>query len=178
MHVNVFVSFVPLLKVLVRLSTSLPLPSSPRTVVGFGPKQRCMGQSAKNQQIFNARNTLYDFKQVRNDPVLSQTISLLVLVTIGICLADSPLHSPLHQFIGLSYSDPVVQREKDRVTYDLVELPGDRLGLGVEFLGERQVFSSEQVAAMMLTYLKITTEKAIGKPVKDCVIGVSYSMQV
>lgn len=81
---------------------------------------------------------------------------------------------PLYQFIGLSYSDPVVQREKDRVTYDLVELSGDRLGFGVDFLGERQVFSSEQVVAMMLTYLKSTTEKAIGKPVKDCVIAVSY----
>lgn len=60
------------------------------------------------------------------------------------------------------------------MTFDLVELPGDRLGFGVEFLGERQVFTSEQVAAMMLTYLKSTTEKAIKKPVKDCVISVGY----
>ncbi len=38
--------------------------------------------------------------------------------------------------------------------------------------GER-VFTPEQVTAMMLTYLKSVAEKALGKPVVDCVVSVS-----
>lgn len=34
------------------------------------------------------------------------------------------------------------------------------------------IFSPEQVTAMMLTYLKKVAEKALGKPVADCVISV------
>ena len=36
-----------------------------------------------------------------------------------------------------------------------------------------QVFTPEQVTAMMLTYLKSVAEKALGKPVVDCVVSVS-----
>lgn len=38
--------------------------------------------------------------------------------------------------------------------------------------GEK-IYSPEQVTAMMLTYLKKVAEKALGKPVADCVISVS-----
>lgn len=37
-----------------------------------------------------------------------------------------------------------------------------------------QVFTPEQVTAMMLTYLKKVAENALEKPVADCVVSVSY----
>ena len=43
---------------------------------------------------------------------------------------------------------------------------------------ETSIFTPEQVMAMMLTYLKKTAEKALGKPVADCVISVSASQPV
>lgn len=36
-----------------------------------------------------------------------------------------------------------------------------------------QVYSPQQITAMMLTYLKKVAEKSLGKPVADCVISVS-----
>ena len=36
-----------------------------------------------------------------------------------------------------------------------------------------QVYSPQQITAMMLTYLKKVAEKSLGKPVVDCVISVS-----
>ncbi len=37
----------------------------------------------------------------------------------------------------------------------------------------QKVFTPEQITAMMLTYLKLVAEKALGKPVVDCVVSVS-----
>ena len=46
--------------------------------------------------------------------------------------------------------------------------------LQVHYSDEEQLFSPKQLIAMFLTYLKQTTEKAISKPVADCVISVSF----
>jgi len=44
--------------------------------------------------------------------------------------------------------------------------------LQVHYGDEDVVLSPEQVTATLLTYLKKTAEKALGKPVADCVISV------
>ena len=43
----------------------------------------------------------------------------------------------------------------------------------VTYGDSEQVFTPEQVTAMMLTYLKKVAENALGKPVVDCVVSVS-----
>lgn len=42
---------------------------------------------------------------------------------------------------------------------------------------EEKVFSIEQVTAMLLTKLKETAENALKKPVADCVVSVSLTVQ-
>ena len=48
--------------------------------------------------------------------------------------------------------------------------------LQVNYLGESQVFSAEQIAAMMFTKLKEITEHALKIKVNDCVISVSFCL--
>jgi len=43
----------------------------------------------------------------------------------------------------------------------------------VHYADEDHILSPEQVTATLLTYLKKTAEKALNKPVADCVISVS-----
>lgn len=43
----------------------------------------------------------------------------------------------------------------------------------VQHMGEECAFTPEQVMAMMLTYLKQVAQKALEKPVADCVVSVS-----
>ena len=45
--------------------------------------------------------------------------------------------------------------------------------LQVNYLGDEDVFSPEQLYAMLLTELKNIAEKGLGKGVQDCVISVS-----
>ena len=49
-----------------------------RTMVGFGPKQRCMGVSAKNQQVTNPKNTVGGFNHLVgrrfSDPFVQEEI--------------------------------------------------------------------------------------------------------
>ena len=47
----------------------------------------------------------------------------------------------------------------------------------VRYLGESQVFSPEQISAMLLTKLKEVTEAALKIVVNDCVISVSLYMK-
>jgi len=49
--------------------------------------------------------------------------------------------------------------------------------LQVHYGDEDVVLSPEQVTATLLTYLKKTAEKALGKPVADCVISVSQTRE-
>lgn len=43
----------------------------------------------------------------------------------------------------------------------------------VRYLGEVEVFSPEQVMAMLFTRLKTTAETGLGTKVTDCVVSVS-----
>lgn len=44
-------------------------------------------------------------------------------------------------------------------------------------MDEEKVFSIEQVTAMLLTKLKETAESALKKPVADCVVSVSMTVE-
>ena len=50
-------------------------------MVAFGPKQRCMGVSARNQQVMNFKNTVWGFKTLLgrkfSDPYVQDEIKHL-----------------------------------------------------------------------------------------------------
>ncbi|XP_014665007.1 PREDICTED: 97 kDa heat shock protein-like [Priapulus caudatus] len=76
------------------------------------------------------------------------------------------------KLIGRNFDDPRLQREKDFLPYDIVRQPDGSTGVKVQYLGEEQVFSPQQIMAMMLTKLKDVTESGLKAKVNDCVISV------
>nr|XP_043905752.1 heat shock 70 kDa protein 4-like [Solea senegalensis] len=76
------------------------------------------------------------------------------------------------RFHGRAFSDPYVQRVKNSLVYDIVQMPTGTAGIKVMYMEEEKVFSIEQVTAMLLTKLKETAESALKKPVADCVVSV------
>ncbi|XP_043547982.1 heat shock protein 105 kDa-like isoform X3 [Chiloscyllium plagiosum] len=72
---------------------------------------------------------------------------------------------------GRAFSDPVVQNQKNKLTYDLVPMETG-VGVKVMYMDKEQHFNMEQITAMLLTKLKETAETNLKKPVCDCVISV------
>lgn len=75
-------------------------------------------------------------------------------------------------FMGRTYDDPLVQREKQWMPYEIVPTDSRRVGVKVRYMGVEKVFAVEQVMSMLFTKLKSITEMNLKKPVQDCVISV------
>uniref|UniRef100_A0A803V3B4 Heat shock protein family H (Hsp110) member 1 n=1 Tax=Ficedula albicollis TaxID=59894 RepID=A0A803V3B4_FICAL len=73
---------------------------------------------------------------------------------------------------GRAFNDPFVQKEKEKLSYDLVPMKNGGVGVKVMYMDEEHIFSVEQISAMLLTKLKETAESNLKKPVTDCVISV------
>ncbi|KAK3696704.1 hypothetical protein QZH41_013052, partial [Actinostola sp. cb2023] len=92
--------------------------------------------------------------------------------------------SQFKRFMGKNFSDPVVQHDLKDMPYQVVEQPGDAIGIKVvyhyntlmsewvRYLGEVEVFTPEQVMGMILSKLKTTAERWMETKVTDCVISV------
>ncbi|NWI93046.1 HS105 protein, partial [Pitta sordida] len=80
--------------------------------------------------------------------------------------------SNFKRFHGRAFNDPFVQKEKERLSYDLVPMKNGGVGVKVMYMDEEHIFSVEQISAMLLTKLKETAESNLKKPVTDCVISV------
>ncbi|KAM6098599.1 heat shock protein 105 kDa isoform 2-T2 [Theristicus caerulescens] len=80
--------------------------------------------------------------------------------------------SNFKRFHGRSFNDPFVQKEKEKLSYDLVPMKNGGVGVKVMYMDEEHIFSVEQISAMLLTKLKETAESNLKKPVTDCVISV------
>lgn len=76
------------------------------------------------------------------------------------------------RFHGRAFSDPLVQRLKNSLVYDIAQMPTGTTGIKVMYMEEEKVFSIEQITAMLLTKMKETAEHALKKPVADCVVSV------
>ncbi|XP_076014646.1 heat shock 70 kDa protein 4L [Genypterus blacodes] len=76
------------------------------------------------------------------------------------------------KFHGRAFDDPIVQREKPKLPYNLHKLANGNTGIKVRYLDEDKVFTVEQISGMLFTKLKETSESALKKPVMDCVISV------
>uniref|UniRef100_A0A8C9MX91 Heat shock protein family H (Hsp110) member 1 n=1 Tax=Serinus canaria TaxID=9135 RepID=A0A8C9MX91_SERCA len=81
-------------------------------------------------------------------------------------------HLKNKKFHGRAFNDPFVQKEKEKLSYDLVPMKNGGVGVKVMYMDEEHIFSVEQISAMLLTKLKETAESNLKKPVTDCVISV------
>ena len=75
------------------------------------------------------------------------------------------------RLIGRLYEDPVVQKEKEYFSYDVVN-KNNKPYIKVEYKNEEKTFAPEEISAMILTKMKETAESFIGKTVTDAVITV------
>ncbi|XP_012370177.1 heat shock protein 105 kDa isoform X2 [Octodon degus] len=80
--------------------------------------------------------------------------------------------SNFKRFHGRTFNDPFIQKEKENLSYDLVPMKNNGVGIKVMYMDEEHLFSVEQITAMLLTKLKETAENSLKKPVTDCVISV------
>ncbi|KAL5011939.1 hypothetical protein ScPMuIL_010490 [Solemya velum] len=78
------------------------------------------------------------------------------------------------KFLGRKFSDPSVQQEIKNYLkpYEVVSGPGDKAYMKVDYLGDKQMFTGEQLTAMMLNKLKETSEMALKTKVVDVVVSV------
>jgi len=76
------------------------------------------------------------------------------------------------RFLGRRYDDPRVQEDVSRVPFKIVEQGNGGVGIKAKYLGQDQVYTPEQVSAMLFTKLKETAENGIQAKVHDCVISV------
>lgn len=78
------------------------------------------------------------------------------------------------RFLGRKFSDPFVQDEIKRMPFKAVPHPQTGgVAVQVMYLGEQQIFSMEQIAAMLFTKLKETTEHSLQTKLMECVFSVS-----
>ncbi|ESK84674.1 heat shock protein [Moniliophthora roreri MCA 2997] len=108
------------------------------SLVGFGPKQRAIGEAAKTQETSNFKNTIGCLKRLA-----------------GRTLADSDVQNIEKKFINAT----------------LIDVQGT-VGVEVNFLGERQKFSSTQLVAMYLGKLRDIASNELKTGVSDVVISV------
>ncbi|OXA61158.1 heat shock 70 kDa protein 4L [Folsomia candida] len=77
------------------------------------------------------------------------------------------------RFLGRRFDDPYVQEEIKRMPFKVVAHPqSGGVAVQVRYLGEERVFSMEQIAAMLFTKLKETTEAGLKTRISDCVFSV------
>ncbi|XP_014217744.1 heat shock 70 kDa protein 4L [Copidosoma floridanum] len=82
------------------------------------------------------------------------------------------------RLLGRTYDDPAVQKELKTLPFKTSRLPNGGIGIHVNYMSEDQVFTPEQITAMLFTKLKDIAVTALQTAVNDCVISVpSYYTQ-
>lgn len=75
------------------------------------------------------------------------------------------------RFIGRTWDDPVVQKNKSHLTCDLVNV-NNKPHFQVEIKGEKKLFSPEEISAMVMGEMKMITEAYLGYEVKKVVVTI------
>lgn len=78
--------------------------------------------------------------------------------------------SGFKRLLGRKYNDPHIQRELNGIPTKIEQLPDGNIGIRVNYLGQEQSFTPEQLTAMLFTKLKETSTHALQAQVNDCVI--------
>ncbi|KOB75531.1 Uncharacterized protein OBRU01_07242 [Operophtera brumata] len=76
------------------------------------------------------------------------------------------------RLLGRKFSDRDVQKELKYFPFKVEARPDGGIGIRVKYLGEDNVYSPEQMTAMLFTKLKETAVTALQTPINDCVISV------
>lgn len=76
------------------------------------------------------------------------------------------------RLLGRKFNDPKVQKELSTAPYRAEPRADGSINIRVNYLDQEHVFTPEQVTAMLFTKLKETSEAALKKPIKDCVLTV------
>ena len=76
------------------------------------------------------------------------------------------------RLIGRRINDPTVVSDSKQWPFALVEGPGGRPHIEVEYKGEMKRFLPEEISAMVLTKMKSIAESYLGQEVKDAVVTV------
>jgi len=76
------------------------------------------------------------------------------------------------RLIGRRFNDKVVKEDAELWPFKLIPGVGDKPMIQVEALGKTQVFSAEQISAMVLEKMRETAETFLGEKVHDAVITV------
>lgn len=74
--------------------------------------------------------------------------------------------------LGRKYDDPIVQKELQTIPYEVIRQQDGSIGIVVQYLEERKVFTPEQLTGMLFTKLKDTSSVALQAQINDCVIAV------
>ncbi|KAL0839520.1 hypothetical protein ABMA28_016223 [Loxostege sticticalis] len=76
------------------------------------------------------------------------------------------------RLLGRKFSDPLVQKELKHFPFKVEPRADGGIGIRVNYLGEDNVFSPEQITAMLFTKLKDVATTALQTQINDCVISV------
>jgi L1 cell adhesion molecule like protein len=76
------------------------------------------------------------------------------------------------RLIGRKFDDSVVQAERKLWPFKVVDGPGGKPKIDVEWKGERHQFLPEEISAAVLVKMKQTAEAYLGQTVRDAVITV------
>ena len=76
------------------------------------------------------------------------------------------------RLIGHRYSDEVVQNDKKNWPFTLAKDENDRPQIEASYKGDTVYFYAEEISALVLTNLKNSAEKYLGREIKDVVITV------
>lgn len=74
--------------------------------------------------------------------------------------------------LGRRFKDPLVQKELHSLPYRVEEMPDGSIGIRVNYMEEEQVFTPEQITAMLFTKLKTDAAVELKAQIYDCVITV------
>lgn len=128
-----------------------------RSCIAFSGKNRILGVAAKNQQVTNMKNTVYNLKRLLGrkfrDPQVQRELKLLPFNVVETSNGN----------IGIKVR--LLFYHWNLCLYNSVKLQ-------VNYLNEENVFSPEQCLAMLLTKLKDVASTALQTPINDCVISV------
>ncbi|CAE1157631.1 HSPA1s [Acanthosepion pharaonis] len=76
------------------------------------------------------------------------------------------------RLIGRKFTDQSVQSDMKHWPFKVVNSPGDKPQIQVEFKGNQKLFSPEEISSMVLGKMKETAESYLGKKITDAVVTV------
>ncbi|XP_057758209.1 heat shock 70 kDa protein 16 [Arachis stenosperma] len=80
--------------------------------------------------------------------------------------------SQVKRLIGRKFVDDDVERELKMLPIATSQGPDGGILIHLEYLNRTHMFTPVQIMSMLLAHLKTMTEKDLGLPVSDCVIGI------